>query len=32
MILFASGGALPYTKDMSVVKQIKFKKETVRLL
>ena len=29
MIIFASGGVLPYTKDMPVVKQIKWKKETV---
>ena len=30
MITFASGGVLPYTKDMFVVKKIKWKKETVR--
>ena len=30
MITFASGGVLPYTKDMFVMKNIKWKKETVR--
>ena len=30
MIIFASGGVLPYTKDMPVVKEIECKNETVR--
>ena len=29
MIIFVSGVAFPYTKDMSVVKKIKWKIETV---
>ena len=29
MIIFLSGGALPYTKDMSMVKKTKWNKETV---
>ena len=32
MIIFAPGGALAYTKDMPVVKQIKYQNETVRPL
>ena len=31
MIIFASGGALSYTKDTPVVKKIKCKKETVKV-
>ena len=29
MIIFVFEGALPYTKDLPVVKKIKFKKEVV---
>ena len=30
MINYASGDVMPYTKDMSVVKKIKWKKETAK--